>query len=141
MRSSTSRNADGSSSAYRSTFCSRHDATATFCSSPPDRDFTCLLYSFLIFSGSRICSSAVLPSMGASFALSSTAITSAEMSPCRYWGLYAIFTFCLMVPVSGSTLPAIILIMVVLPKAFAPIIPSISPFRTRPASIATENVG
>ena len=45
-----------------------------------------------------------------------------------------------MVPESGFSTPAIIFIMVVFPKAFAPTIPSTSLFRTLPASIATEKV-
>ena len=137
--SSTSKNADGSSNAYKSTFCSRHEATATFCSSPPERFFIDLLYSFLIFSGSSICSSSALSSIGFPLALSSRAITSTSRSFWRYCGLYAILIFLSTVPESGFSTPAIIFIMVVFPSALAPIIPTISPLLTLPGSIATEN--
>ena len=137
--SSTSKNADGSSNAYKSAFCNRHDAIATFCSSPPDRFFTDLLYNFFNFSGSKICSSSALPSIVEPFDFSKTAITSTSTSFERYCGLYEIFIFLSTEPPVGFSIPAIIFIIVVFPNALAPIIPSSSPFFTVPGSIVTEN--
>ena len=79
--------------------------------------------------------------MGPSFALVSKSTTSTSMSFVRYCGLYAIFTFLSILPVSGFSTPAIIFIIVVFPNAFAPIIPKTSPFLTLPGSIETENEG
>jgi hypothetical protein len=139
IRSSTSKNADGSSRAYKSAFCNRHDAIATFCSSPPDKFFTDLLYNFFNFNGSKICSSSVLPSIEEPFDFSKTEITSTSISFERYCGLYEILIFLSTEPSVGFSTPAIIFIIVVFPNALAPIIPSSSPFLTVPGSIETEN--
>ena len=92
----------------------------------------------------------MLPATGAPLARLRTDSTSASPAPSspplpspalRYCGLYETRAFLATFPESGSSTPASILIMVVLPRALAPATPRTSPRLTLPAPADRANPG